>query len=181
MEMEIAKPQKEHEFLKRIVGDWVMTSSSGHEGYDADDPSQQFTETVRSVGGLWIIGNGTGKMPDGTDMTAVITVGFDPAKGNFVGTWVGSMMTNLWVYKGWLEEDGKTLTLEAEGPAFDGSGGTAFESGRASSTVNVAPAMTSPAWSTSATRSAPAGMRSRRTAPSPSKVPSSTRLSPTNA
>src|SRR5687768_17755328 len=44
---------------------------------------------------------------DGTDMTAVITVGFDPAKGNFVGTWVGSMMTNLWVYKGWLEEDGK--------------------------------------------------------------------------
>ena len=125
MEMEIAKPQKEHEFLKRIVGDWVMTSSSGHENYDASDPSQQFTESVRSVGGLWIIGNGTGKMPDGTDMTAVITVGFDPAKGNFVGTWVGSMMTNLWVYKGWLEEDGKTLTLEAEGPAFDGSGGTA--------------------------------------------------------
>ncbi|MNL26622.1 hypothetical protein D3C87_1481550 [compost metagenome] len=32
------------------------------------------------------------------------------------------MMTNLWVYKGWLEDDGKTLTLEAEGPAFDGSG-----------------------------------------------------------
>lgn len=122
MEMQSAKPQKEHEFLSRIVGDWIMTASSGHENYDADDPSQRFTETVRSIGGLWIVGEGTGKMPDGDEMTAVITVGFDPAKGNFVGSWIGSMMTYLWVYRGWLEEDGKTLTLEAEGPAFDGSG-----------------------------------------------------------
>ncbi|MBM7324175.1 DUF1579 domain-containing protein, partial [Agrobacterium sp. S2] len=118
MEMESVKPQKEHEFLSRLVGDWVMVA--GHEGYDPDDPDQRFTETVRSIGGLWIIGEGSGRMPDGDRMTAVITVGFDPAKGNFVGTWVGSMMTHLWVYKGWLEEDGKTLTLEAEGPAFDG-------------------------------------------------------------
>lgn len=125
MEIPTAKSQKEHEFLNRIVGDWIMTASSGHEAYDPNDPEQVFTEKVRSIGGLWIIGEGTGKMPDGTSMTAVITVGFDPAKGNFVGTWVGSMMTNLWVYKGWLEEDGKTLTLEAEGPAFDGSGDTA--------------------------------------------------------
>ncbi|MCA1868720.1 DUF1579 domain-containing protein [Agrobacterium genomosp. 3] len=122
MEMQSAKPQKEHEFLSRIVGDWIMTASSGHENYDANDPSQRFTGTVRSIGGLWIVGEGTGKMPDGDEMTAVITVGFDPAKGNFVGSWIGSMMTYLWVYRGWLEEDGKTLTLEAEGPAFDGSG-----------------------------------------------------------
>lgn len=118
--MENAKPQKEHEFLQRLVGEWVMTA--GHDGYDPEDPAQRFTETVRSIGGLWVIGEGSGGMPDGGRMTAVITVGFDPARGNFVGTWVGSMMTNLWVYKGWLDADGKTLTLEAEGPAFDGSG-----------------------------------------------------------
>lgn len=52
MEMQSAKPQKEHEFLSRIVGDWIMTASSGHENYDANDPSQRFTETVRSIGGL---------------------------------------------------------------------------------------------------------------------------------
>jgi hypothetical protein len=123
--MESAKPQKQHEFLQRIVGDWVMVSTSGHEGYNPDDPEQVFTETVKSIGGLWIVGEGKGKMPDGSPMTALITVGYDPDKGDFVGTWVGSMMTNLWVYKGWLEADGKTLTLEAEGPAMDGTGGTA--------------------------------------------------------
>ncbi|MDS7596444.1 DUF1579 domain-containing protein [Agrobacterium tumefaciens] len=124
MAMESPKPQKEHAFLNRIVGDWVMISSTGHENYDANDPDQVFTEKVRSIGGLWIVGEGSGKMPDGTQMTAVITVGFDPLKDRFVGTWVGSMMSNLWVYDGWLEADGKTLTLESEGPAFDGSGRT---------------------------------------------------------
>lgn len=49
--MENAKPQKEHAFLGRIVGGWVMTASSGHEGYDPDDPAQRFTETVSSIGG----------------------------------------------------------------------------------------------------------------------------------
>jgi hypothetical protein len=29
MEMESVKPQKEHEFLSRLVGDWVMVA--GHE------------------------------------------------------------------------------------------------------------------------------------------------------
>jgi hypothetical protein len=124
--METAKPQKEHAFLQRLVGDWDMVSTSGHEGYDPNDPKTAFTETVRSIGGLWIVSDGRGTMPDGTPMSAVITLGFDPATGNYVGTWVGSMMTTLWVYKGWLEADGKTLTLEAEGPTFDGSEGTAI-------------------------------------------------------
>lgn len=123
--MESARPQKEHEFLQRMVGEWIMTSSSGHAQYDPDDPEQAFRETVRSVGGLWIVGEGHGRMPDGTPMTAVITVGYDADAGHFTGTWIGSMMTRLWIYKGWLEADGRTLTLEAEGPDMDGSGAMA--------------------------------------------------------
>ncbi|MGV1870510.1 DUF1579 domain-containing protein [Agrobacterium rosae] len=120
--MESAKPQKEHAFLERLVGEWVMISSTGYEGYDPDDAEQRFTESIKSVGGLWIVSDGRGKMPDGTPMAAIITLGFDPAKGHYVGSWIGSMMTRLWVYKGWLEPDGKTLVLEAQGPKFDGSG-----------------------------------------------------------
>jgi hypothetical protein len=120
--MESARPQKEHAFLERMVGDWEMVSSTGYDGYDPDDPEQRFTETVRSVGGLWIFSDGKGKMPDGSPMAAIITLGFDPIKGHYVGSWIGSMMTTFWVYKGWLEADGKTLVLEAQGPKFDGSG-----------------------------------------------------------
>lgn len=121
--MESAKPQKEHEFLQRLVGEWEMVASSAHPGCGPDGSDQSYIETVRSIGGLWIIGEGTGKMPDGDMMTAIITLGFDPAKGQFVGTWIGSMMSHLWVYKGWLEPDGKTLVLEAEGPRMDGGEG----------------------------------------------------------
>jgi hypothetical protein len=35
-----------------------------------------------------------------------------------VGTWVGSMMTHLWVYDGWVDKAGRTLTLESDGSNF---------------------------------------------------------------
>jgi hypothetical protein len=57
-------------------------------------------------------------MPGGGTATTVMTLGYDPAKKRFVGTFIGSMMTNLWVYDGELDAAGKVLTLDAEGPAF---------------------------------------------------------------
>jgi hypothetical protein len=47
----------------------------------------------------------------------MIALGYDPAKGKFVGTWLGTMMTNLWVYEGSLDADEKALTLDCEGPS----------------------------------------------------------------
>ena len=47
-----------------------------------------------------------------------MTLGYDPAKKAFVGTFIGSMMTHLWVYDGELDAAGKVLTLDAEGPSF---------------------------------------------------------------
>jgi hypothetical protein len=76
-------------------------------------------EKVRSLGGLWIQAEsemGGTECPGITQMT----LGFDPKKGRFVGTFVGSMMTHLWVYdNGRLDEAERVLTLEAEGPAMD--------------------------------------------------------------
>ncbi|MGH8803800.1 MAG: DUF1579 domain-containing protein, partial [Polaromonas sp.] len=52
----------------------------------------------------------------------LMTLGYDPQKKAFIGSWVGSMMTHMWVYHGALDEAKKVLTLDSEGPSFTGDG-----------------------------------------------------------
>ena len=51
-----------------------------------------------------------------------MTLGYDPQKQRYVGTWIGSMMTHLWVYDGELDAAGKLLTLNAEDPSMAAEG-----------------------------------------------------------
>ena len=115
-----AEPQPEHRWLHRLVGEWTFEV----EAMEPGQPSATFTgtESVRSLGDLWILAEGEGETPGCGTHESVMTVGFDPARGRFVGTWIGSMMTHLWVYDGALDADGRVLTLEAEGPAMTGNG-----------------------------------------------------------
>jgi hypothetical protein len=53
---------------------------------------------------------------------SIMTLGYDPARKRFVGTFVGSMMTHLWLYDGALDAAGKVLTLDSEGPNFTQDG-----------------------------------------------------------
>lgn len=115
------EPQKEHAWLQKLVGEWF------YEGEAVMAPglppmTSRGTECVSPVGDLWVVGNGQGECPGGGPATTVLTIGFDPRTGRFVGTWIGSMMSHLWVYDGSLDADGTVLTLEAEGPAFTGDG-----------------------------------------------------------
>jgi hypothetical protein len=80
------------------------------------------TESVRSLGGLWILAEGQGEMPGGTPATMLMTLGYDPQKKRFLGTWVGSMMTHLWVYDGVLDAAERVLALESDGPSMAGDG-----------------------------------------------------------
>ncbi|MDQ2987289.1 MAG: DUF1579 domain-containing protein [Armatimonadota bacterium] len=112
-----AKPQKEHEWLQKFVGEW--TSEMHAMMPDGESQSCPGSESVRSMSGMWIVAEGKGSMPDGDPTTMLLTLGYDPKKG-YVGSWVGSMMGQLWTYEGTLE--GNKLTLSAEGPRFDGEG-----------------------------------------------------------
>ena len=116
-----AEPQKEHKWLQKLVGEWTYE----HEAtMDPNKPAEVFrgTESVRSLGGLWTLGEGRGEMPGGGDATTLMTLGYDPQKKRFVGTFIASMMTYLWVYEGELDKDEKVLTLNAEGPDFTNPG-----------------------------------------------------------
>lgn len=113
------EPQKQHLWLQQLVGEWTY---EGEAGMAPDKPPEKFagTESVRSIGGLWTMGEGLGTMPDGSPATMIMTLGYDPRTGRFVGTWIGSMMTHLWLYDGELDAAGKVLTLNSEGPAMGG-------------------------------------------------------------
>lgn len=116
--MDFPKPTEHHRFLDRLVGEWLFLTSTGMEGYDPEDPLNRWTERIRSIGGLWVVAEAEGTM--GGDRAAMImTLGYDPREGHYVGSWIGSMMDKFWVYKGWLEDHGQTLVLEAEGPSME--------------------------------------------------------------
>lgn len=110
-----AEPQKEHQWLHKLVGEWM---SEAQMGPDQVAEKCQGTETVRSLGGLWVVAEGQGEMPGGGAATMIMTIGYDPQRKRYVGTWVGSMMTHLWLYDGALDAQEKVLTLETEGPDF---------------------------------------------------------------
>ena len=114
-----SEPQKEHRWLQKLVGDWSFENEC-IMGPDQPPSKHTGTETVRSIGGLWTIGEGTGPGPDGCEMKSIMTLGYDPQTKRFVGTFIASMMTYLWIYNGSLDAAGKVLTLNAEGPDFSG-------------------------------------------------------------
>jgi Protein of unknown function (DUF1579) len=115
------EPQMEHEWLQQLVGKWNYET----EVITASGPSPEKstgTENVRSLGELWILAEGQGEMPGCGAATTLMTLGYDPHQQRYVGTWLGSMMTHLWVYDGELNPAKTRLTLNAEGPAMSGEG-----------------------------------------------------------
>jgi uncharacterized protein YndB with AHSA1/START domain len=111
----------EHGWLHRLLGEWEYESECSM-GPDGPPMKARGRESVRSLGGYWVIGEGEGEMPGGGHARWIVTMGFDAKAGRFRGSWVGSMMGHMFVYDGALSEDGRTLTLENEGPSFTGEG-----------------------------------------------------------
>jgi Protein of unknown function (DUF1579) len=113
------EPQKEHQWLQQLVGEWTYETEAK---MGADEPPEKATgtESVRSLNGLWILAEGQGEMPGCGAATTIMTIGYDPHKQRFVGTWVGSMMSYLWVYDGEMDASEKMLTLNSDGPSMSG-------------------------------------------------------------
>ena len=114
--MMMPAPQPEHQWLLQLVGEWTseMEASPG-----PDQPEQKFvaTENVRAIGDLWVVCESQGGSPGGL-MTSIMTLGYDPTRQRFVGSFIGSMMSHQWVYEGQLDAAKKVLTLDTLGPSF---------------------------------------------------------------
>lgn len=118
-----AEPQQEHQWLQQLVGEWTFETEAN---MGPDKPAEKYagTESARSLGGLWVLGEGQGATPNGGRTTTLMSLGYDPTKKRYVGTFLGSMMTHLWHYEGSLDASGKVLTLDTEGPSFTAPGAT---------------------------------------------------------
>ena len=114
---ESAPPRAEHAWLQQLVGDWVATFEATMEP-GAAPMQMETTETVRAIGKLWIQAEGSASM-GGAPFTSIQTLGYDPGQEAFVGSWIDSMQTHLWIYRGQLDESRRVLSLETEGPSFD--------------------------------------------------------------
>ena len=119
------EPQKQHQWLDKFIGKWVSESEYSME--PNGEPSKStgtevvrfsFGEATPTIGGVWIVAEGESDMPDGCAGKTIMTLGFDPQLDRFLGTFIGSMMTHLWVYNGSLDPNQKVLTLDTVGPNF---------------------------------------------------------------
>lgn len=101
-----ADPDEAHAWLQQMVGEWEMTMGGW-----------TITETIAPLGDLWVITRGEGP-PSETPFRSMTTFGYDPNLGKFVGSYVDTIQTKMWTYEGFLDETGKILTLETEGPSM---------------------------------------------------------------
>ena len=122
--MQKPEPTKEHQWLRRLVGEWTFVA----EGVGPQEGPSRFegVERARMLGDVWLLIEGEGDVPGGGRATNLMTLGYDPQKQRFVGTFIGSMMTSLWDYEGSLDTDGRKLTLDTEGPSMTGEGTTRY-------------------------------------------------------
>ena len=106
--------EKEHEWLKKFVGEWdVVSEGQGAKGEAVMKSSM--------LGKLWLV-NASDMEINGQKMKSIQMIGYDPKQEKYVGIWADSMINHMWQYEGTVDETGKKLTLEAEGPSMTGDG-----------------------------------------------------------
>jgi hypothetical protein len=119
------KPINEHEWLQNLVGEWKIESEMSME---PGGPKMKTggTASVKNLDGLWAFAENKETMPDGQAVTSYFALGYDVTFKEYRGCVVMSASSHLWNYTGKLSEDGKTMTLDCEGPDMVKDEGTAL-------------------------------------------------------
>ncbi len=115
------KPQKEHEWLQQLVGEWETETELATEA-GKPPAKRKGSESVRPIGGFWVQSEIKGGVM-GASFTGMLSLGYSPEKKKYVGAWIDSVASHLWTYTGSVDATGRILTLETEGPTGDGKTG----------------------------------------------------------
>lgn len=120
----VTKPVSEHEWLHNLLGEWKVESEMIMP--DGSKFKSHGTANVTSLGGLWAYSEGVDVMPDGTEMQSYFALGYDVSFKEYRGSMIMSASSHLWKYDGELSADGKTMTLNCEGPSMTEDNKTAL-------------------------------------------------------
>lgn len=118
----LPKPTKAHEWLKQLVGDWEAESELSM-GPGTEPLKAKSTEKCRMQSDFWMIAEGNSET-SGMNAKSVFTLGYNAQKQKYVGSWIDSLTDHLWSYEGTLDDAGKVLTLDTEGPNLMNPGKT---------------------------------------------------------
>lgn len=112
-----SQPTNQHQWLKQFLGKWTFETACD---MGPDQPPMKSTgeEEYLPLGDLWVIGSGQSQMPDKSPAFSRTTLGFNPKKQKFVGTFIASMMDYLWIYEGAIDDREIKISLETIGPNF---------------------------------------------------------------
>lgn len=118
-----AEPARGDAWLAQLVGKWDIEFKIYMEP-DQPPAASAGTDTVRALGGNWIIAETETTMMGGP-YQGVMSLGYDSAQAMYHGTWIDSFGGHMWIYEGTLNDAGDTLTLRTEGPSLEVPGETA--------------------------------------------------------
>jgi hypothetical protein len=114
----LPQPGPEHEMLKKDVGTWDATVEF-FMAPGAPPAVSKGVETNRLLGGLWFVSEFKSEMM-GQPFEGVGTMGYDPGKKKYVGTWVDSMSVSYSTVEGTYDAATKTLIAWMVGPDLAG-------------------------------------------------------------
>jgi hypothetical protein len=106
-------PGPEHAMLGKDVGTWDATVEMFMPG--APPSVSKGTEVVTMMGGFWQLTEFKSEMM-GQPFEGRGTMGFDPTKKKYVGTWVDTMAPAYYTVEGTYDAATKTLTGWMDGP-----------------------------------------------------------------
>jgi hypothetical protein len=124
MDMSGTKPLPEHEWLRKLVGEWRVESEMTVPGGAVETGVGR--ERVTMFGDLWAFSDGEGTMPDGNMMQYKSGIGYDVSFKEYRGFWIANVSSHLWKYHCELSEDGRKMTMNCEGPNMFKDGETAL-------------------------------------------------------
>ena len=107
-----------HVWLGQLVGEW-RCELAGLDAEGKPGKAGAGHESVRRIGELWVVTEGTGASPDAPMAHYHSTLGYDVRRGRFRGCFIGGDMSYFWDYDGEIDATRRVLSLFADGPGFE--------------------------------------------------------------